>query len=336
MEKLVSIIIPTYNNERYISKTLNSLINQSFKKLEIIIVDDGSNDNTRSIVKEYLKEDRRIKYYYQKNSGAPAARNYGFEKSNGEYIIYFDSDDEMLPDGVKDLYECSSLKDYDITIGNFYHHKNGYNVRHKQNDYFLSSIIDSSNSRTCNEESLYYLSPVPCNKLFKKSYLVKNYIYFNDLKIGQDLNFYLKALSYEPSVGVIAKDVFRKNDVTDSITSSYNKNILDILNVFNGIKFKNHTIKNNLKFIHYNHQLAKVPLIRKADERKDIYNSLKKEISKINKTTIDFELVNVNINKMNFAMKNGSVFTSEYYRFFNRIKSNLTYKIFKLKRIFYR
>lgn len=334
MKKLISIIIPTYNNEKYISKTLESLLNQSYKKLEIIIVDDGSNDNTQSIVKEYLKKDSRIKYYYQKNSGAPRARNHGFEKSNGEYIIYFDSDDEMLPDGVKDLYECASLKDYDITIGNFYHHKNGHNIRHKQNDYFLSSIVDKSNSPSCNIESLYYLSPVPCNKLFKKSYLVRNYIYFTDLKIGQDLNFYLKALSYEPKVGVMVKDVFRKNIVSDSITSSYNKNILDILNVFNGIKFKNHTIKNNLKFIHYNHQLAKIPLIREADERKGMYNSLKKEITKINKTTIDLELVNVNIKKMNFALKNGSIFTSEYYSFFNIMKSNLINTVFKLKKNF--
>ncbi|KAB2867528.1 MAG: glycosyltransferase family 2 protein, partial [Bacteroidales bacterium] len=95
---LISVIIPTYNAERFIIETLTSVINQSYTHWECIIIDDGSTDSTKEIIDEYCKADNRIKYYYQKNSGPSVARNVGVKIALGEYIQFLDSDDVLLPE----------------------------------------------------------------------------------------------------------------------------------------------------------------------------------------------------------------------------------------------
>lgn len=98
---MISIIIPAYNAEKYILETINSVINQTFKDWELIIIDDGSTDKTANIVKEFCENDKRINYYYQKNSGVSVARNFGMSKAKGEYIAFLDADDIWLPEFLK-------------------------------------------------------------------------------------------------------------------------------------------------------------------------------------------------------------------------------------------
>ena len=93
MNELVSIVVPIYNTEQYISKCIESLINQTYKNLEIILIDDGSTDNSFNICKKYQKEDERIKLFHKENGGVSSARNYGIKKATGEYICFCDSDD---------------------------------------------------------------------------------------------------------------------------------------------------------------------------------------------------------------------------------------------------
>ena len=93
----VSVIIPTYNDSKSLIRAIESVISQSFKDLEIIIIDDGSTDNTKEIVKDLIDKDTRIKYFYQENIGHPSVpRNFGMEKVTGEYIALLDSDDEWI------------------------------------------------------------------------------------------------------------------------------------------------------------------------------------------------------------------------------------------------
>ncbi len=94
---MISIIIPTYNTQKYISETIQSVIDQTLSDWELIIIDDGSTDNTVQIVEEFKKRDTRIKYYYQENAGVSAARNKGIELSKGEFIAFLDADDIWLP-----------------------------------------------------------------------------------------------------------------------------------------------------------------------------------------------------------------------------------------------
>lgn len=97
---LVSILIPLYNSEKYIAQTIQSCLDQTYKNIEIIIVDDGSTDRSLSIAKEYAQRYNNIKVYSQENTGAPRARNLAFEKSSGAYIQYLDADDLMSPNKI--------------------------------------------------------------------------------------------------------------------------------------------------------------------------------------------------------------------------------------------
>ena len=95
----VSIIIPTYNRAHLIGRAIQSVLNQTYQNFEIIVVDDGSTDNTEEMIKEFQKHDKRIKYIrHEKNRGGAAARNTGIKVARGEYIAFQDSDDEWLPE----------------------------------------------------------------------------------------------------------------------------------------------------------------------------------------------------------------------------------------------
>lgn len=100
MNPLVSVIIPVYNVEKYLRRCLNSVIDQEYKNIEIILVNDGSTDNSLEMAISYKEKDKRIKVFSQENQGLSAARNTGLDKSQGEYIIFIDSDDYVSKDYV--------------------------------------------------------------------------------------------------------------------------------------------------------------------------------------------------------------------------------------------
>lgn len=101
-EPIVSIIIPSYNSDQFLSETLDSVINQKYKNWECIIVDDGSTDSTESLVKSFVKKDKRFKYIFQENAGPSVARNKAIDNSHGEFILPLDSDDLISEDYVLD------------------------------------------------------------------------------------------------------------------------------------------------------------------------------------------------------------------------------------------
>jgi len=94
----ISVIIPTYNRANFIRNTILGVINQTYTDWELLIVDDGSTDNTKEVIDEFVKNDKRIKYFYEENSGCPSVpRNLGIEKASGKYVAFLDSDDEWFP-----------------------------------------------------------------------------------------------------------------------------------------------------------------------------------------------------------------------------------------------
>jgi len=127
MSPLVSVIIPTYNRGKYIEDTLNQVLRQTCKDLEIIIVDDGSTDDTAGILKEYVRRGL-IVYHYQKNQGPAGARNSGVQAAHGQYIYFFDSDDMIEPDTIKTLLaEAQGSERADVIYGKavFCHEETG-------------------------------------------------------------------------------------------------------------------------------------------------------------------------------------------------------------------
>lgn len=112
----VSVILPVYNSEKYISKTLESLINQTLKEIEIICVNDGSKDNTRKILQEFERKDNRVKVINKDNQGVWKARIDGINNAKGEYITFMDSDDYVKENFLESLYKNITGNSSDIAI----------------------------------------------------------------------------------------------------------------------------------------------------------------------------------------------------------------------------
>lgn len=115
----ISIIVPVYNVENYIYRCLNSLINQTLREIEIIIVNDGTLDNSMQICKEFAKRDERIKLYNKNNEGLGLTRNYGLERANGKYIAFVDSDDFLDNDFYEKLYIKAEEENLDVCLGEY-------------------------------------------------------------------------------------------------------------------------------------------------------------------------------------------------------------------------
>ena len=105
MNELISVIVPIYNVEKYLERCLDSIIKQTYKNLDIILVDDGSIDNSTKICDEYVKKDSRIKVIHKENGGLSDARNVGIDNSDGKYICFIDSDDYIELDMIENLYD---------------------------------------------------------------------------------------------------------------------------------------------------------------------------------------------------------------------------------------
>ena len=137
MTEKITVIVPVYNVENYLNKCLDSLINQTYKNLEIIVINDGSTDNSGKICQEYAQKDNRIIYFEKENGGQSEARNMGLDRMTGSYVTFVDSDDWVEPDYVEVLYNKLIEYQADIAVGNYY----SYN---EQEGIFYFHIFGSS------------------------------------------------------------------------------------------------------------------------------------------------------------------------------------------------
>ena len=126
-QELISIVVPLYNKDEQISRTINSVLKLNYKNWELIIIDDGSTDNSASIVKTYIY-DERIKYVYKSNGGVSSARNLGVSKSRGEWIIFLDADDYFLPYALNVLISLTQEFNVKVATANFYKEKEGHKI----------------------------------------------------------------------------------------------------------------------------------------------------------------------------------------------------------------
>jgi glycosyltransferase involved in cell wall biosynthesis len=186
--KLISIIVPVYNVEKYLDEMIISVLNQTYSNFELIMVDDGSTDNSLKIMKKYKEIDKRIQVYSQENDGAPGkARNYGLEKSRGEYIYYLDADD-YLPSKTLEILVKNYNKDVDLVIGRTIWTDgatNWYPLREKKLSY-KKQIIDLNKCSYYTFEKLSYLCS---GRLFKKEIIEKAKTIFPRKYSSQDTYF---------------------------------------------------------------------------------------------------------------------------------------------------
>lgn len=214
---MISVIVPVYNVEKYIKKGIESLLAQSYQNIEIILVDDGSPDNSPAILDQYTKKDSRIKVLHQKNQGVSTARNNGIKISNGEYILFVDGDDYVGKDYVEFFYKLISQKSADIAV-----------------NYDLFSALNSSHNHHEKEEvespdqiieDIYLgkMNVAVWNKMYKKSFLEKNNIRFNPkIWYGEGMLFNIECLSSTKKIAVGSRKVYYQVYNQNSAMRSFN------------------------------------------------------------------------------------------------------------------
>lgn len=187
---MVSIIVPIYNAERYLSKCIESIINQDYRDIEVLLVDDGSTDSSCSICKHYCALDSRIKFIQQNNSGVSATRNKGIKAASGEYIMFVDSDDYMEQTVVSCVVQSNTYINADIVIFNYYKIAADKKTKCdsviaglKTKDQFLEDCYNNLNT-------VYYNKIY--NKLYKRKIIIDNNIIFpENMNMGEDFRFNL-------------------------------------------------------------------------------------------------------------------------------------------------
>lgn len=187
----VTIIIPVYNAEKYLKECFDSIINQTFSNFEVIIIDDGSTDNSSQICDDYSIRDRRFKVYHLKNEGAAKARNRALDLALGEYIFFVDADDFLEKDALNN--HIKEIKCADMVIGCSHNcYFEGDKLFYKKRDYFYkeSKYLNKNDVRKMYIDiAINGVAHAPHNKMYKKSLIDRYNIRFPNRKKYEDLAF---------------------------------------------------------------------------------------------------------------------------------------------------
>lgn len=252
MSDLISVIIPIYNSEKYIKKCILSVCKQTYGNIEILCINDGSDDNSINVLNEL--SDRRIKIITKPNSGVSDTRNYGVNISTGKYIIFLDADDYLDENYIESMYEILNTTNSELVISGHKQISNGKIIKKS----IFTKETENSFDITYPNFLKYYLSTFefnPCWKqLIKKTLLLDNNISFNTkLKYGEDFLFSIQCYKHSKRTTYVKNygyNYFRNNE---SVMS--NKKIDALMKYANDNKTISTNIKNNFELNHQYEQL---------------------------------------------------------------------------------
>ena len=235
-QEKVSIIVPLYNVEKYVEQCLKTLINQSYNNYEIILIDDGSTDDTLKICEKF-KSNSKIKLLTQKNQGVSKTRNRGIIESNGKYVMFVDSDDLVDRDYVKDLVECLEKNDVDVAICDYTYEENAIGKRTEGDDY-ETKTMDVYNDIIMSQLKNGYV----WNKIFKIDVVKENNIFFpENITVWEDMYFLLKYLKSTENAYILHKNLYYYRERENSVirTNETIKKSEDKLSILNKIISEN-------------------------------------------------------------------------------------------------
>ncbi|NOI36780.1 glycosyltransferase family 2 protein [Vibrio cyclitrophicus] len=206
----VSVVIPAYNSGKSLPRAIDSCIQQELRDIEIVIIDDGSTDNTKNIVDEI--SDDRVRYHYKINEGVGKARNIGIDISQGQYIYFLDSDDYLAKDALRLMYELSEGADLVLS---------GYELRNANHSFKILPSLDKDLSLLDNYYMDYIISS-PWAKLFDSKIIKSNNIKFTDLKIMEDSIFNIEYIKCCNTYDVVYEALYIYDKSSDGCSSFLN------------------------------------------------------------------------------------------------------------------
>ena len=223
----VSVIVPVYNVEKYLEKCLNSLVNQTFKDYEIIVVNDGSTDSSQKIIDEYKSKYSTIKSFIKENGGISSARNYGLKVATGEYIAFVDSDDYVEMFFLEKMYNKAKETSSDVVICDYY-------AINDEDKWYSKCHMNMSSDVKIE----YLLSPpMVWSKLIKKEVMDK--VLFTEGIFYEDLDICVRLINYVNKVSFIDEPLYNYyvHHAGSAMTQvSFNSHLLDIFMVLENAK----------------------------------------------------------------------------------------------------
>ena len=221
MEKL-TVIVPAYNVEKYIEKCLASLVNQTYKNLKILVVNDGSTDNTKQIIEKYEKEYENLKLLNKENGGLSSARNFGLKNTKTKYVTFVDGDDYL------------ELSTYELIMKKIEEEKTDLGIFNFKKVYLQKIINSKLDEKIYNKNFLKYLFSksteadiVVWNKIFKTDIILKNQIYFENRAYFEDTGFIFRYLYFVKKVSLVESPLYNYIQRENSITKKFNPIIIN-------------------------------------------------------------------------------------------------------------
>lgn len=227
IEPLVSIIIPVYGVEKYLEKCVKSVIKQSYKNLEILLIDDGSKDKSGKICDKLSENDLRIKVYHKKNGGLSDARNYGLKHATGEYIMFVDSDDYIDINMVKKMIDMANSYNLDIVMCDFSIVNENDKIILKKEKESTFKIYNKNQLFKLWNTDMYLICNLAWNKLYKKELFDK--IMFPVGKIHEDEFTVYKVVYLSKKIGYITESLYYYYQQESSIMHNLNDKRLNLL-----------------------------------------------------------------------------------------------------------
>ncbi|AZP04933.1 glycosyltransferase family 2 protein [Jeotgalibaca ciconiae] len=325
--KKVSFIMPIYNAGLYLHQSIDSILNQDYSNIEVILIDDGSSDQSPEIIRTYVEEDKRIIAIFQENNGAPSARNKGIKRATGDYIQFIDSDDYLAENVTTKMVDAAEKTGSDIVMA-------AYDTVNEKGEYGKTVEIPIPNGTYDTEQMRRRFSQATSmlgNKLISTKMIKDNEIYYSSFPQAQDLNHYIKLLLYSQKITVLNDVVYHYRVRSGSISHSFSPVIIHTINSIESAEelyrqsgIKDDKLFTNLKFKHYTFQLQKIPQIDDIKDRHATFRVFKEEFKKLNYDLLFPEFKKQHLfNRLKFLM--GPLYTSSIYRKYqkNKAKKNI-------------
>lgn len=223
----ISIIVPVYNSYKYLNKCIDSLINQTKKEIEIIIINDGSTDDSEKIIKSY--KDDRIKYYKNKNQGIGKTRNFGIKKACGKFLMFIDSDDYIALDCCEKMYLNAKEEKSSVVVSNFYKEIGNELIKIKISDFETTSLKENS-------DLVIKINPGPCNKIYDRKMIIDNNILFDEEHKYEDSPFVIDALIHAKRISKLNEYLSYYCIHKNSETTTRDDKVFDILYIIDKIR----------------------------------------------------------------------------------------------------
>lgn len=235
MNKTVSVIVPIYNAENYIKETIDCIINQSYKKIEVLLIDDGSTDNSAIIIDAYTRQDNRIKVFHTPNGGVSKARNFGIEIASGEYIVFWDADDIAHANYIELMVEVlESNKNINVVVSR---HTGGNIVT--VDSFFHSKVVSSPKTKLITSKDYSYTNGnnhvIAWGAIYDRE-LISGIRFDEDLKVGEDSVFFANVFKKARKMILIEdKLVYYRHRSDSAVHSTFESYRLDELKAWKRI-----------------------------------------------------------------------------------------------------